>query len=137
MGWIEPILPRILPRIGARYDAAMLLRTKPLDQLTAGEHAEYFANELTVRHNRGEPFAKSIAVAYAKLYQGRGIEPERAAGIWVQEFGTPPTAPPASPAGPPARVKADKGMGEQNRAGEIEVVKEAMRRPVTKRKDKR
>jgi len=110
----------------------MLLRTKPLDQLTPGEYAEYFANELTVRHNRGERFAKSVAIDFAKLYQGRGIEPERAAGVWVQEFGTP--TPPAAPAGPPARVKADKGMGKQNRAGEIDVVEEAMRRAVKPKK---
>jgi len=69
----------------------MLARTKPLELLTSGEYAEYFANELTVRHGRPDRLAKSLAVAYAKLYQGKGIEPERAAGIWVQEFGTPVT----------------------------------------------
>jgi len=109
----------------------MLLRTKPLAQLTPGEYAEYFANELTVRHNRPDRFAKSIAVAYSRMYHDRGLEPEHAAGVWVQEFGT--KTPPA-PAKPPPKVKADQGMGNDVKAGSRAVIDEALRRPVKPKK---
>lgn len=108
----------------------MLAHRRPLEQLTPGEYAERFANELTVRHNRGDIFAKALAASFAKMYQERGLEPEHAAGVWVQEFGSPTPQPSKAP----PKVKADQGMGRQNRSGEIDVVEEAMKRPVKLKK---
>ena len=78
----------------------MLAHRRPLDQLTPGEYAERFANELTVRHGRGDKFSKSIAVTYACAYQKRGIEPEEAAAAWAAEHAPKPPKPAA-----PARRK--------------------------------